>query len=195
MRVWKEKIVEPLDDLQERARLAWSGLAPREKLILSILGSVFGLLLVIFLLKESVAFFSRHETEMEQNAVAIQEIQGLTERLAKQRLELSLYERLKNRRPSPFSLNNFLESEARKVGVSLQKTAPTKSRAEEGAAEEEWMEIQLATGVSLDMAMKYLALVEEPLGVRIVELTMKPQFTDPSKLDVVAIIAARKDLE
>lgn len=191
---WREKIAEPLDELQERARQQWMTLAPRERMILSVLASVFSLLLAILLVKEAFTFFSRHEDQVAESLSQITEIQKLSAEISRQRDGLGQYERLLARRDQDFKLNTFLETEARKFGVTVEKISPTKARLQEGDPEQEWVEVRLGKETSLDNSLKFLKSLEEPIGVRLVDLQIKPQFTDPTKLEVIATVASLKEI-
>jgi len=163
-------------------------------MIVSVLASVMIVLLGVLVVKETVTFFSRHENQVQAMMDHIGEIQKLSSEISKQRSDLIRYERLRNRRGQDFKLSTFLESEARKYNVVLEKVGPTKPRNPDDAAEEEWVEVQLGKDTTLDAALKFFQSAEEPIGVRLVELQMKPQFTDPTKLDVTAIMAAKKEI-
>lgn len=191
---WREKIVEPLDELQERARQQWLTLAPRERLIVSVLASVMIALLGILVVKEAFTFFSRHENQVSESIQNITEIQNLASEISKQRVDLIRYERLRNKRDKDFKLSPFLESEARKFSVSIEKISPTKARTTEKDPAEEWVELKLGKDTTLDSALKFFQGVEEPLGLRIIEMSIKPQFADPTKLEVTAIIAGKKEI-
>lgn len=189
---WKEKIAEPWDELQEKLRAQWAALAPRERLILSVLGSVFAILLSVLLIKEAFTFFNRHETKAESDLLNISEIQKLSSELSTQRNELNRYESLRRKRGEPFQINQFFESQARDFNVNLDKISPAKPRGE--ASDEEWVEVRLGKSTTLSSALKFLKSAEEAIGVRLVDLEMKPQFTDMTKLDVVAIFAIKQEL-
>jgi type II secretory pathway component PulM len=188
---WKEKIAEPWDELQEKVRTQWSSLAPRERLILSVLASLFVVLLSILLIKEAFTFFSRHEMRAESDFQNVAEIQKLSSELANQRADLSRYESLRRKRTEPFQINQFIETQARDFNVSLEKISPAKPR---GDSDEDWVEVRLGKNTTLSSALRFLRSVEEPIGVRLVDLEIKPQFADITKLDVVAVFAIKQEL-
>jgi len=192
--IWREKILEPFEELQERARQQWLTLAPRERLIVSVLASTMVLLLSILIIKEAFTFFSHHENQVSESLINIGEIQALASELSKQRSDLVRYERLRNRRDKDFKLTTFLESEAQKFSVVIDKMNPTKARTTEKDPSEDWVELKLGSNSNLDSVLKFFQGVEEPLGLRVVELAIKPQFTDPTKLEVTATIAAKKEI-
>lgn len=190
---FRDRFSEPLEDLQERARSYWLGLAPRERLILSILGGLTALLFTALLLKETFGFFLGHEHMTESNLKNVSRIQTLAGELATQRADMMKYERLLSRRPSPFKLSTYVESEAQKYGIGVSKAAPSKAPANASEGEE-FLEITLSSGVGLDRLLKMLQSLEETLGVRLVELTIKPEFADPTKLNVVFTIAGKAEI-
>lgn len=192
--IWREKIVEPLDELQERGRQQWMTLNPRERLIVSVLASVMVVLVAVLVVKEAFTFFSKHENQVQSMMDHIGEIQKLAGEISKQRSDLVKYERLRNKRGNDFKLSTFLEGEARRYNVAIEKLSPTKPKTTEKDSDEEWVEVKLAKETTLDAALKFLQAAEEPIGVRLVELEIKPQFTDPTKLDVLAIVASRKEI-
>lgn len=193
-KLWNEKLAEPLEEIQERLRQHWLSLAPRERMIVSILGSVLLFLLAVLLVKEAYTFFSRHENQITESMSQMTDIQQLSAELSRQRNDLSQFERLRSRRSEDFKLSTFLETEARKYGVTLEKVSPTKPRDVDVAKEEDWMEVRLAKDTTLDNALKFLRSVEEVLGVRLIDLQIRPQFTDPTKLEVIATVASRKEI-
>lgn len=193
--VWKEKFAEPIEELQERARQQWLTLKPTERLIISVLAAILALLTAILIVKEAFTFFSRHETQVQESLENINEIQKLSAEISDQRMNLREYDRLKSRRGETFKINSFLETEGQRLGVAIEKVSPTKSRSSEKGSDEEWYEIKLGKNTTLDMAIRYLQAVQEPLGVRLIDLSMKPQFTDPTHLEVIAVIAALKEIE
>ena len=69
--LWRERIAEPFEEIQEKARQQWMALNPRERMILSVLASALVVLLAVLLLKEAVVFFSRHEIQMQENLTNI----------------------------------------------------------------------------------------------------------------------------
>ena len=192
--IFKEKIQEPAEELQERLRQQWLSLNTRERLILSSLASLVVLLLSVLIIKEAFSFFSRHENRVQETMNSIGDIQELSAEIGRQKIELGRYERLKAKRGSDFKIASFLENESRKFGVTVEKASPTKSKSTTATADEDWMELKLGKDTNLDAALKFLQSIEEPLGVRIVELTIKPQFADPTKLEVLAIVAAQKEI-
>jgi type II secretory pathway component PulM len=192
--MWREKIVEPLDELQERGRQQWMTLNPRERLIVSALASVMVVLIAVLVVKEAFTFFSKHENQVQSMMDHIGDIQKLAGEISRQRSDLVKYERLRNKRGNDFKLSTFLEGEARRYNVAIEKLSPTKPKTTEKDADEEWIEVKLAKETTLDAALKFLQAAEEPIGVRLVELEIKPQFTDPTKLDVLAIVASRKEI-
>jgi type II secretory pathway component PulM len=191
---WKEKIVEPLEDWQEKARQQWLSLNPRERLILSGLASVMTLLLMALFIKEATGFFFRQTSMAENNFKNIERIQRLSDELLQQKVEISRYDALKEKRGEDFKLSSYIEAEAARVGISITKMAPTKVKSGKDSGEEDWVEVQLSRDTTLSPLLKFLAGVEQGLGVRIVELSVKPDFTNPSKLEVTAIIANSKNL-
>ncbi len=189
---WREKMIEPMDELQEKARQQWQSFAPRERLILTILAALMSLSLSVLVLKEGYSFYSGHANQVETNFKNVDKIQSLISELKSQRSSLLKYERLSTKIGPDFDLNSYMQSQATKFGVSLTKTAPTRPKTGSDNSKEEWLEIQMAP-TSLDSAIRFLESVEESLGIRLVELSVKPQFADPSKLDITAIWAHSKD--
>src|SRR4051812_8391536 len=114
---WKEKIAEPIEEWQEKARQQWLSLNPRERLILSVLASVMTLMIAALMIKEATGFFLRQASMAENNYKNIERIQKLSDDLLQQRSDISRYEMLKAKRGENFKLPAFIEAEASKVGV------------------------------------------------------------------------------
>lgn len=190
---WREKVQEPLEELQERLRQQWLSLNSRERLILSILAGVMCLLLSILVIKEATTFFFRSELQAQNNLKNIEKIQRISQDLLSQRSDITRYDRLLDRRGEGFKISTFIEDEAKKYGIVIAKMAPVKAQVDDKAPEQEWVEVQLKD-VSLDSVMKFLQSVEEMLGIRMVELSIKPQFSDSTKLEVTTIFANLKEL-
>lgn len=190
---WREKIVEPLEELQERLRQQWLSLNARERLILSILAGFMCLLLSALVIKEATTFFFRSEFEAQNNLKNIERIQRISQDLLSQRSDIARYDRLKEKRGETFKFSNFIESEAKKFGIGIAKMAPVKAAVDDKAPEQEWVEVQLKDA-NLDALMKFFQSAEEMLGVKIVEMNIKPQFSDSTKLEATAIFANLHEL-
>lgn len=195
LRQWKEKAGERVDEIQEKVRAQWLAFNPREKMIVSILAGVMGFLVVTLVLKETIGLFSKVSSEAETNFKNIERLQSLLKDLQQQKTDLSRYDRLRGKRGETFQFQGFLESEAAKFGAVVQKVSPVRAitGSEKEKPTEEWMEVQLKD-TSLDSMLKFLSSVEDTLGLRLVELKVKPQFADATKLDITAIIASSKNL-
>ena len=191
---WRDKMAEPLDEWQEKIRQQWLSLNPKERLVLSILAVIMFLLIAALAAKEGAGFFLRQAGKAENNYKNIERIQRLSDELLRQRADISRYEMLKTKRGDSFKLSGFLEDEASKAGVVISKMAPTKVKATSDYGEEEWVEVQFSKETNLDSLLKFLSHVEEGLGVRLVELSIKPDFTNPTKLEAVVTVANIKDL-
>jgi type II secretory pathway component PulM len=195
LRHLKEKIGERYDEAQEKLRATWLAFNPREKMVVSILAGIMGFLIVALIVKETSTLFSRASSEAESNYKNIEKIQALLRELSQQHSDLMRYERLRGKRGENFKLSGFLESEATRYGAVVDKVAPTRALLGDGKenAREEWVEVQLKD-TSLDSMLKFLSSIEETLGLKIVELKVKPQFADSTKLDITAVISSTKDL-
>lgn len=190
---WREKVVEPLEELQERLRQQWLSLNARERMVLSILAGVMCILLSALIVKEAATFFFRSELEAQNNLKNIEKIQRVSQELLTQRTDISRYDRLKEKRGEAFKISTFIESEAQKFGITIAKMAPVKAQVDEKAPEQEWVEVQVKDA-RLDSLTKFLQSAEETLGLRIVELDLKPSFSDTTKLEMTATFANLKEL-
>jgi type II secretory pathway component PulM len=194
-RQFKEKTIERFDETQEKVRAQWMAFNPREKMIVSTLAGVMLLLLVVLIVKETSSLFSRVSNEAGSNYKNIERIQSLMKDLAQQRADLQRYERLRGKRGDSFKLQSFIESEATRYGAMVQKVSPVRAMGtnDKEKTDEEWMEVQLKD-TSLDSMLKFLTSIEETLGLRIVELKVKTQFADSTKLEITAVIASVKNI-
>lgn len=185
---------EPLEEFQEKARQQWLSLNPRERTVLSVLAGVLCLLLSALVVKEAAGFFFRAESMAQNNLKNIERIQRLSDELLQQRSEMGRYDRLKGKRGEDFKITTYIETEAAKFGLSIAKMAPTKAQIDDKAPAQDWVEVALGKEATLDRVLKFLDSVEETLGVRIIELSIKTQFQDPTKLEVTTIIANLREL-
>ncbi|MDB5036886.1 MAG: hypothetical protein JWQ35_414 [Bacteriovoracaceae bacterium] len=195
IRAYKEKFFEKFDEVQEKLRAQWFAFNPREKMIVSILAGVMGFLIVALIIKETSSLFSKASSDAENNYKNIEKIQTLLKDLSQQRSDLMRYEKLRGNRGESFKLSGFLETESAKYGITIAKTSPARALSADGkeSKNEEWLSVDIKD-TSLDSILKFLSSVEETLGLRVVELKVKPQFADATKLDVTTVIASLKDL-
>lgn len=193
MTQWREKIAEPLEEIQEKVRQQWLGLNARERLILSILAGVLCLLLSVLILKEATTFFFRSELEAQNNLRSVEKIQRISQELLAQRSEMQRYDRLKEKRGDGFKISSFIEKQAQAVGINISRMAPTKALTAENETDADWVEVQVKEA-SLESSTQFLSSVEEALGVRLVELEMKPLFSDVTKIEFLAIFSVQKEL-
>lgn len=190
----REKVFEPLEEWQEKGRQHWLSLNPRERVIVSVLAAVMTTLIAVLVVKEAVGFIYRHEYLAESNLKNVARIQKLTSDLNQQRSDLLKFERLKGKRGTDFQLNKYLENEAGRSGVSIAKISPTKSKTTQPSENMEWVEVQLMQETMLMPALQFLQSIDETLGLQLVELSIKPQFADPTKLNITAVISNDKSL-
>ncbi len=195
LRQLREKVGERFDELQEKVRAQWMEFNPREKLIVSVLAGVMGLLVFALVAKETTSLFSRVSSEAENNYKNIEKIQSLMKDLQLQQTDLSRFIRLREKRGENFKLQGFVESEAVKFGTVVSKVAPTRALDDSGKEikTEEWIEVHLKDA-SLDSMLKFLSSIEDTLGLRIVNLKVNTQFADPTKLDLITVIASTTTL-
>ncbi len=197
---FREQFQEPFEEYQEKARQFWLTLAPREKIIISVLTGILGVLIVVFVVKESTSLLISASSTAERNMENAERIQRLAAELSDQRMELQRYTQLDQKRGGEnFSLTGFLNAQAAEAGVTVAKVSSTRPRVTAGKTEsadeaEEWVEVQFGKGAALEPTMRFLSEAEEALGVRLVELTIKPDFAEPNKLDVTAVFAGKKTL-
>jgi hypothetical protein len=187
------KILEKAQDLQEKARQFWMTLNMREKILLSIIAGFMSVLVVAAVVKQGAGLVFERASQAEQTVQNIGKIERLAKKLIQQRGPLLRYERLRAKRGDNFDAISFIKTQASKFGAEVKKVSPTRPKE---ASEEnlEWIELQLGGQTSLSAAMKLLESIEEPLGVRIVELSIKPQFSKKSQLEVTALITNAKEL-
>jgi len=188
------KIFEPLADVQDKVRQYWVTLNPRERIILSVLAGVMSLLVVAVVIKQSVGFVFNQASQAEDTLKNITKIQRLSETWIQQRGELLRYERMRGRRGDNFDLIPFINDLASKYGTTVTKISPTRPSSATKDMKADWVEVKLGGTTSLSSAMKLLRSIEEPLGVRIHELTIKPQFSDKTKVEVRALVVNLTEL-
>jgi|GEM_PF-5989726 len=192
MRAWKEKILEKFELLQDQARTTWSNLNKREKIILSSALGLLALTLFAFLIKQFSAFLLSPGFSLEANLKEIHHIQYTVRELKDLRMDARRFDRLQMQQSSNFQLNSFIEQEAQTYRVTLKEIKPTRAKSSLAKEKDELYEIQLDPSTSLEASLRFLSGVESALGVRILNLNMKPNYTDPTKLEVQAVIAYSK---
>ena len=187
------KPLELINEWQEKVRQYWITLNPREKILLSSVAGVMCLLLVLAVGKQIFGAVFERAAQAEQVQANIGTIDRLSKKLRKQQGSLLSYERLRRLRGDNFDLIAEIRKNAPLYGADIKKLAPTRAKkaTEEDA---EWIELELGGSTTLSAAVKLLESIERPLGVRIVELSMKPQFSNKSQFEVTALIMNLKEL-
>src|SRR4051794_18444757 len=111
IRQFREKVIEPFEEYQEKARLWWMSLAPREKLILASAAAIASLLVIALVAKQANDLLISTASTSANNVQNIERIQKLAAELSVQRQGLMRYEQLKGKRGSgDFKLTSFLEA-------------------------------------------------------------------------------------
>lgn len=194
LRQWKDRLAEKIDESQEKVRAQWLALNEREKKIITTLAGLVAVLIFAVGVKETSSVFTHVASQSESNIKNLEKIQNYVQELHAQGSELMRYERLSSKRGENFVFSAFIESEAKKFGLNIAKTSPAKVLAEDKAEKsEEWLEIQIKDG-SLDSIVKFLASIEETLGLGVIELNIKTQFQDITKMDMTAVISNKKNV-
>ncbi|PIR22700.1 MAG: hypothetical protein COV44_05975 [Deltaproteobacteria bacterium CG11_big_fil_rev_8_21_14_0_20_45_16] len=191
---FRDRLFEQFELRQDQARQQWSKLNQREQIILGAAGSVFALALLVFSLRLLGGLFSSPVFQTEQALDDIQKIQSMIGELRSLRLQVRLFDRQADQKTEDFQVTRYLEEQAQRFGVKIEELKPTRAKSSLVSDEEELFEFNLGKEVSLDQSLKFLEAVEAPLGLRLLSLQMKPNYTDPNKLEVRATIAHHKDL-
>lgn len=195
LKVFREKFTEKFEETHEKLRAQWMSFSPREKMVVSIMAGVMGLLVCALIIKEGATLVSRVSSQSERNLENIEKIQVLLRDLSAQKADLMKYERLRGKRGETFDLQKFLVEEATRYGANLEKSLPTRALSPDGKEikNEDWVEVTLKDA-SLDATLKFLSSIEDTLGLKVMELKMKPQFADPTKFEVVTLISSARNL-
>jgi hypothetical protein len=61
------------------------------------------------------------------------------------------------------------------------------------AKDKEYLEVQVKEA-TLDSALRFLQGIEQTLGLQVLDLTVKPDYANPSRLEMTAVISNQKDL-
>lgn len=191
---FKDKWSDTRTDLQEKLSQFWQNLQPRERLLLSITVGTTTFLLLLFFIKNTISVFYDQSTKAEKNYASYSKIQQLAEEMIKQKPLLLRYERLRAKRDENFNTTNFIQQQAANAGVTLTQISPTRPRGTKETENTEWFELKMGEGSTLPSALKLLQSIEEVLGMKVVEISVKPQFSDPTQLDVTAVIMNVKNL-
>ncbi len=192
MTFWNERWTERFEEQRERVRTWWLGLAPREKSVLSVLAGLVVVLLMAVIIKETSVILNRVASQAESNYGHMERIQTWVSELQNQRASLMRYDRLKQQRRDDFEFQAFIEQEAKRFNINLSKSAPARVVGGPSVEKsEEWLEVDLKDA-ALENLVKFLASIEDTLGLRLVELQIKTQFQDPTKLDSTLIVSNKK---
>src|SRR4051812_31106261 len=92
---WREKILDPFEEYQEKARLQWMALKPRERWILGVTAVVMSFLIVVLVIREVNQFFFSHTLEAESNMKNVDTIERMASELLQQKGQMLRYEQLK----------------------------------------------------------------------------------------------------
>lgn len=187
------KILEQIEPYQDKIKDYWNALSQREKIIAGITGAVFALAVVYSIGTQLVGVVSSLRFDSQNAQEQIADIQALAARVQNYKREATRYERLVQRRGENFQVNSFVENAARRSGVSIKSISPQRVRsggAEEGA---ELYNLELESGATLEASLRFLKDLEEVIGLKILTLSMKTDFTDASKLEVKASLSFRKE--
>lgn len=191
----RDQIFEQAEAAREQLRSFWAGLAPRERLILSVASGLLGLVLISFSAKQIGSLFLSSDFDLEQNLEDARRIQSLVAELKNGRFQARRYDRLKEQRPASFQIESFLATQAQTFGLQIREVRPRRINSANAAqSNEKLFEVDIAKGASLDASLRFLESVEEVIGVRLVELRIRPEFEDASQLDVSFVVALKENL-
>ena len=193
-KAFRDGLFEHFELWQDQARQHWTKLNQREQIILGAAGSIFAMALLVFSLRLLSGLFSSPVFQTEQALDDIQKIQSMIGELRTLRLQVRLFDRQTDQKAADFQVTGYLEEQAQKFGLKIEELKPTRAKSSLVSDEDELFEFSLGKEVSLDQSLKFLEAVEAPLGLRLLSLQMKPNFTDPNKLEVRATIAHHKGL-
>ena len=184
-----------IDALREKLQSFWSELAPREKLILIVAGSLAGFLAVIFLGQQLGQIILKSGPSAQATYSDSKEVLRYVSELKNQRFQAQRFDRLKTQRAENFNLEEFLQKNSKLYGLQVESVLPKKiASSKEADPTDKLFEVKLRSGSSLDASLRFLNETEEVLGLRILELNMAPQFDDPTKLNVQFLLALKEKL-
>jgi hypothetical protein len=195
LKTLRENLNHQLEVIRDRCQSFWISLAPREKLILIIAGSLAGFFSIVFVGQLLGRLILESGPSVQDRYVDSKEVIRYISELRGQRFQVQRYDRLKSQRLESFDLEDFLSRESKSFGLELEsvvaKRMPSGTSIE---ASEKLFSVKLKSGASLDGGLRFLSKVEDILGLRILELSMAPQFDDPSKLNISFEIALKDKL-
>lgn len=152
----KDKLKEELQKLVDALRAAYEGLNERERMLVGLLGGVFGAILVLLPLYLALDSISAMETENQELAAVLTELSDKAEELQLRRLERE-QAAARYQRPAP-ALGSFVESTAQVEGLQLREVTDQPAVAI-GAFSRRQVRASLA-GVQLRPVIKMLAAIE-----------------------------------
>jgi hypothetical protein len=190
----KDKISQTIDGLQDQAQSAWANFSKRERIILGSAAGLFAVALLALALKFLGGFISGSQFDSAKTMKEVHEIQKLISELKSLKFKADQFDRKSKQKGEKFTMTKHIEDKAKRFRVTVKGVKPTRATSSLTEEGDELFEVQLASGSSLDDSLRFLDAVEDPIGVRIISMSMKPNFTDPSKFDVKFRVAHTKEL-
>lgn len=188
---WKEQALEGIETAREKVIQFWKPLNIREKWILGVAGTSFASLLFYVLLSQTWAWVGSRIQGEQISEREIRQVQRLVEDLMSHRMEIRRYERLRLEKGENFNLESYIRDQANQLGLSIRSLEPIQPTTPLVGPEEEYLELKLELQSPLAGSLRLLDQLESILGVRVVTLSMKPNFSDRSQVEVTAGIAHR----
>ena len=191
----RETFGNKIDVVREKLQNFWGELAPREKLILIVAGSLAGFLAMIFLGQQLGQMILKSGPSAQTTYSDSKEVLRYVSELKNQRFQAQIFDRLKTQRAENFNLEDFMQKNSKLYGLQVESVLPKKiASSKEVDPTDKLFEVKLKSGGSLDASLRFLNETEEVLGLRILELNMAPQFDDPTKLNVQFLLALKEKL-
>lgn len=146
-----------MSQLQDSVREGWEKLSDRERRMLSIMGSIAGLLLVFIAVWTTSSAVARVEEERDEIRKVLSDIARAGDVLAKRDAERQAIESRFNNRPPPLAA--FLEGKAKNESLEVRQVVEQPAKEINGYRRQN---VRMHfTGVSLRPVMRFLASIEE----------------------------------
>lgn len=194
LRRLKEKILENFEVYQEQFRGWWSKLAFREKVIL---GSASGLLGLVLLLAGAQQGFELLSSAFGRVDLAerLTQVQSQVNRILQLQSQANRYDQLRGGLSDEFNFETEVNRRASRLGLNIDALRPSSTKSLLAEESSRLYEIRFSKETNLDRSLRFLDDLQSILGVRLINLRMKPGFQDRSQFEVEALFAVSEDLQ
>lgn len=181
----KNKAIETLSPLFDRARELYDKLEAREKMIVNITAACLALFIVWNIISFIFSSLSQYKSRFDDEIAMSKKITELIADISASKDKMDEYERLLSRRGATFSLTSFLESQAQDKAVTINTISQPKINEVSDKISEVAVDVQLSSDTRLDKLVAFLSAIEGSRNLlKVSLLNVKPRFDNPQLLEV-----------